>query len=138
MPLFSAGDIVGKTLIAKKKINLYRSRSDSKPFGFVNAGQPVGIVYSYLSPSLNNPNLWWMFKDNNKVYYAEHKEGNFDISSLTNQGVISTEDKTKIAKEKIEKKDKGAFQFYIEKYMPWIIIGIFAVPIIKDVIKKKL
>lgn len=136
MPLFSAGDIVGKTLIAKKKISIYRSRSDAKPFGFVNAGQPVGIVYSYLSPNLNYPNLWWMFKDNNKVYYAEHKEGNFDISALTNQGVISTDEKTKIARSKQEKEQKGVVSFYIEKYMPWIIVGIFAVPIIKDLIKK--
>jgi hypothetical protein len=136
MPLFSASDIIGKTLIAKNRIPIFRSRNDIKPFAFINAGQPVGIVYSYLAPNYDHPNLWWMFKSNNKIYYAEHKEGNFDISALKNQGVISTDEKTKIEKSKQEKQEKGAVSFYIEKYVPYIILGIFAVPIIKDLIKK--
>lgn len=136
MAIFNAKDIVGKTLIAKKKVYLYSSPSAKNPLASINPGQTIGVVYSYLSPNKNRPQLFWMFKNGINYVYVPHQEGSFDIKSLKDQGVISTEDKTKTEAEKLEKQQKGAVSFYIEKYIPWIIVGIFAMPIIKDLIKK--
>jgi hypothetical protein len=136
MPVFNAKDIVGKTLIAKKKVFLYSSPSAKNPLASINPGQTIGVVYSYLAPGKNRPNFWWMFQNGAKFVYVPHQEGSFDIKSLKDQGIISTEERTKAEAEKLEKAQKGAFSFYIEKYVPWIIAGIFAVPLIKDLIKK--
>jgi hypothetical protein len=136
MAIFNAKDIVGKTLIAKKKVYLYSSPDATNPLASINPGQTIGVVYSYLSPNKNRPQLWWMFQNGIKYVYVPHQEGSFDVKSLKDQGAISTEDKTKEEQEKLQKQQKGAFAYYIEKYVPWVIVGIFAVPIIKDLIKK--
>ena len=136
MPIFNAKNIVGKTLIAKKKVFLYSSPTAKNPLASINPGQTIGVVYSYLKPDKNRPQLWWMFQNGVKFVYVPHQEGSFDVKSLKDQGVISTEDTTKLETEKLEKAQKGAISFYIEKYVPWIIAGIFAVPLIKELIKK--
>jgi hypothetical protein len=136
MAIFSAKNIVGKTLIAKKKVYLYISPGAKNPIASINPGQTIGVVYSYLSPNKNRSQLWWMFQNGINFVYVPHQEGSFDIKSLKDQGVISTEDTTKAEQEKLEKAQKGAVSYYIEKYVPWIIAGIFAVPLIKDLIKK--
>jgi hypothetical protein len=136
MPIFNAKDIVGKTLIAKKKVFLYSSPTAKNPLASINPGQTIGVVYSYLKPGKNRPQLWWMFQNGARFVYVAHQEGSFDVQSLKDQGIKSTEERTKEEAEKLEKQQKGAVSFYIEKYVPWIIVGIFAVPLIKDLIKK--
>jgi len=95
MATYNASDIVGKTLIAKKTIKIVRTPYDTATSVYnVQSGDSIGVVYSYLLPTTNRKNLYWQFYDsNNKPYYVEHKQGNFDIKSLDDQGVLTLEEK---------------------------------------------
>lgn len=99
---YSADQIIGKSLIARKPVKLKRNRSaEAETVYTVPAGQPVGVVYSYLGG--NGSPLWWMFYDANKrAYYAMHEPGLFDIDALRDQGALSVEEETKKQKEKEE------------------------------------
>lgn len=91
MPTFKASDIIDKTLIAKRAVNLYRLPEDGAPVIYTVApGQTVGKVFTYLTAGPNRLNLYWGFYDaNGKPYYAEHKTGYFDIKALSEQGALT-------------------------------------------------
>jgi hypothetical protein len=93
MATFNAADIIGKTLIAKSQVPLYRLPNDGAEVVYtVSPGQSLGIVESYLLPGTNRTNLYWQFKDqNNKFYYSEHKQGIYDVKELANQGALTLE-----------------------------------------------
>jgi len=101
MATFSASDIVGKTLIANEPVIIKRIPEDSAPSVFnVKVGQPVGTVYSWISPGANNKSLYWMFKDENgRNYYSEHKVGRYSIKALQSQGVLTEVEKLEKEKE---------------------------------------
>lgn len=111
MANFSASDIIGKTLIAKKDTPVFSTPTETgKPLIVIKKGQTIGIVYSYLAPNANRSKLYWMFESqaNKKPYYVAHNIGNFDVKSLYDQGVKTTkekqqeeEDKNKTTAEKI-------------------------------------
>ena len=102
---FSADQIIDKTLIAKKKVQLKRIPSDSEKTVFtVQPGGTVGRVYSWTGGGGTSP-LWWMFYDENgKTYYAKHEPGLFDIKVLKDQGGITVKEET----EKKEKEESGS------------------------------
>lgn len=83
----SADQIVEKTLIAKKKVQLKRLPTDDAKVTFtVQPGGTVGRVYSWTGGTGTSP-LWWMFYDENgKTYYAKHEPGLFDITVIKEQG----------------------------------------------------
>jgi len=95
MPTFNANDIIGKTLIAKKTIDIVRSADDLAQSVYeVSPGESVGVVYSYLMPNNARSNIYWMFEDeNNRPYYVKHGVGKFDIKTITQQGVLTLEEK---------------------------------------------
>ena len=101
MAIFSASDIVGKTLIANEPVTIKRIPEDSAPSVFtVKIGQPIGTVYSWISPGPNNKSLYWMFKDETgRNYYSEHKVGRYTIKALKSQGVLTEEEKLEKEKE---------------------------------------
>ena len=92
MPVFNAQDIVGKTLIARRNIPLYRAGDYKKPFAQVKSGAPVGTVYSWIGPNTaTGGKLYWQFYDNTgNTYYAEHRSGAFNVQALKEQGVLTT------------------------------------------------
>ena len=91
MPTFSADQIIGKTLIARRPVNLYRNASDSANSVYtVDPGQAVGKVYSYLAPGENRSTVYWAFYDDQqRSYYTPHIQGNFDIQALGDQGALT-------------------------------------------------
>lgn len=90
--IYSAADIIGKTLIPKVEVLVKRLPRDSDPYIYkVKAGQTLGVVYSYLEPSVERKSLYWMFKDTTgKPYYVEHASDRFSVKALQEQGVLST------------------------------------------------
>lgn len=111
MANFSAADIIGKTLFAKKDTPIFATPTEmGQPLLIIKKGQPIGVVYSYLAPNANRAKLYWVFesKTSKKPYYVAHNVGNFDIKALYDQGVKTTkekqqeeEDKNKTTAEKI-------------------------------------
>lgn len=84
MPTYSAADIIGKNLVAKTKVNIYKGSDFYTPINYVNAGVTVGTVYSYLNSNAQRPYLIWMFKDaNNNFYYAKHIPGQLKLDEFT-------------------------------------------------------
>jgi hypothetical protein len=100
--LYSANNIVGKTLIAKKTLNAYSLPLDNDPnrklLFTISPGSVVGVVDTFFNPKENRKNLWWGFYTNvsgsKKFYYVEHLPGNFDLTALIKQGVPTTEQET--------------------------------------------
>jgi len=138
--LFNADDIINKSLVARSKVPVYRYPFDgAEQLGWVNPGQSVGVVYAWLGadPSNNRAGLWWMFapvSGGGAYYYAPHKEGLYDVSALRQQGIISTQEKTDMEREKERLANQPWYTSMLRTALPWIaVIGLGIA-----VIKKKL
>jgi hypothetical protein len=97
--IFSADQIIGKTLIARQPVDLTRTTGGAVIYT-VQPGETVGTVYSFLN---KNGLVYWLFYDNtNRTYYAKHEKNLFDINALKEQGAkdIQTEIKEEEEKEK--------------------------------------
>lgn len=90
---YSVSQIIGKTLIARRHIELYRGGNlGIQAFASVAPGQPVGVVDSYVGGTGGVP-LYWMFVDGSGIpYFARHGEGYFDINSLQQQGALTVQE----------------------------------------------
>ena len=134
---YSADQIIGKSLVAKKSVELKRLPQDSAPSIYtVKPGQTVGVVYSYLLPKEGRSTLYWQFIDaNGRYFYAAHKEGIFDIDSIKTQGGKSTEEKLKEEEERINKEEMGPFAYYLQKWGGKILIGVGLLVALNIVIK---
>ena len=93
--VYSADDIIGKSLYAKTQVGLKWLAADvARPFVWIDPGEMVGIVSSYVLPNAARANLYWQFYNQDGIpFYAEHVEGRFDLDALQEQGVKSTEQK---------------------------------------------
>ena len=113
MPTFNAADIIGKTLVAIKTTDIVRAPKDDAEVVFeVAPGSSIGTVYSYLLPGANRTNLYWQFLDeNNKPYYVEHRPGQFDISTIKDQGVLTLEEKQEQAEAAAETTSNKIFRY---------------------------
>lgn len=132
--IYSASDIIGKTLIAKTKVNIYRNPTDnSELLGYVNAGQPVGVVYSYLEPSAiqNRSGFYWAFNQNGIYYYSKQDPGLYDVSALKQQGVLTTSEKVAAELEAAKQAALPWYENLIRKYGIWVVITIIAATAIK-------
>jgi hypothetical protein len=135
MATFNAADIIGKTLIAKSQVPLYRLPNDNAEIVYtVSPGQSLGIVESFLLPGHDRTNLYWQFKDqNNKFYYSEHKQGIYDVKELANQGALTLEQQQAAAIE--ASLSTGDKIFRLIKNALLIGGGVY---LINTIIKKKL
>jgi len=104
--IFDAGQVVDKTLIARQRVTVINSAGN--PIGYVAAGQPVGVVYSWLDikPGVRNE-IWWAFNQNGIFYYVKHAAGLFDINVLKLQGAVTLEDKYNAAIEQAKADSRG-------------------------------
>lgn len=133
--VYSAVDIVGKTLIASKKVPVYKFPSNKEtPYGYVDIGQPVGVVYSWVDadPSLNRTGLWWSFaKDTGATsfYWTPHIPGNFSVDALKQQGVLTEEEKAKAEEEK----NKAWWEKLTDKILPVIVTVVIGAAVINAV-----
>jgi hypothetical protein len=135
MPTFNAADIIGKTLVAKSQVPLYRLPNDNAAIVYtVSPGQSLGIVQSFLLPGANRTNLYWQFKDqNNNFYYSEHKQGIYDVKELSDQGALTLQQQQAAAIE--ANLSTGDKIFRLIKNALLIGAGVY---LVNTIIKKKL
>lgn len=135
MPTFNAGNVIGKTLIAKKNIPLVRQPADDAQVIYTVApGQSVGNVDTFLLPNESRNSLYWSFKDaNGRNYYAKHAVGNFDVKELQQQGLLTLQEQQEQAIE--ASLSTGDKIFRLIKNIA--LIGAVAY-LLKQVIQKKL
>jgi hypothetical protein len=134
MALIQPESVVGKTLIAKRTIQLTRLPDDSAPAIFtVAAGNPVGIVEGFILPKAGrNANLYWQFMDNtNRPYYAKHDIGLYDITGLQVQGVKTLEQQ----QAEIEKANETVPE-KIQNFLIWSGAAIAGFILLRDYLKK--
>jgi len=99
--LYSADQIVGKTLVAAQGVEIKRAAYDDSPTVYnVSPAQTVGVVESYLLPTAGRTLLYWQFKDKNgRYYYAAHKAGRYSLTALQAQGTPTVVQEVRAAKE---------------------------------------
>ncbi len=140
--LYDAGQVLEKTLIAAKDLPIYSSYptlSNPTPLktGLVKSGNPAGTVYSYIDadPTQKRDTLWWVFYPvgSGNYYYMPHHKGDFDVSTLNQQGVISVEDQIKQQQED----NKPWYQQITDKVLPIALIAILGGAVIRGVLSKK-
>lgn len=134
MPTYSANDIVGKTLIAKRAVSLKREPADmSATIYTTKMGETVGVVYSYVT---RNGVVWWMFYDqNHRPYYAKQEVGVFDVGALNAQGANSLES---VQEQKEAAADPLAF--YANKLIKpvvWTVVAYFVFKAVLDLNNSK-
>lgn len=137
MSLYSADQIIGKSLYAKTAVKLKRIAQDSAPDIYtVNPGQLVGIVYSYVMPSADRATLYWQFLDaNGRAYYAAHTPTSFSLTKLAEQGALSVKEEAAAAAAAAETTPQKIERLF--KYSLWIIAGAVVLKsIAPDLIKK--
>lgn len=92
---YSVADILDKYLYAKIQVPVFGYPADEEePIRYVQPGQLVGQVHSWLDPKpgLRN-NYWWQFKrSDGTYYYTEHQEGFYSMERLREQGVKSVQE----------------------------------------------
>ena len=116
MATYSADQIVGKTLIAHRSVDLKRQPSaDTKTIYIVPPGQSVGTVYSWVN---GGGGIWWQFLDKNQnPYYAKHGEGFFDVANLSDQGAVSVEEQ-----HEQQQQQDNPVGYYIKKFATPIVL----------------
>lgn len=136
--VYDVGDILDKTLWAQKTVPVLRSPNDSAvPFGEVHAGNPIGVVFSYLeaSPAANRSNLYWMFMEpgyNGKPYYVKHEPNAFDLQALRDQGIISIKEK----EEQEKQANRPWYDQLIHEYGPPLLLAGAGIAIVTAWIKR--
>jgi len=119
--VYSADQIIGKTLYAKEDIPVKRLPNDTAPVVFTaKKNSPLGTVYSWLAPQPGiRKNLWWMFYDSNKkAYYIEHKEGRFDVDNLKEQGALTVKEQ-----QAAKKKENESTKDFIERLFKYALVA---------------
>lgn len=86
--IYSAAQVIGKSLIAKTKINIRRLPSQTAEIlSVTKPGQTVGKVYSYVE---KEGFIWWQL-NNEKGPWVAHKAGWYSITALKSQGAKTVE-----------------------------------------------
>lgn len=115
MSTYTADQIIGKTLVAKKDTTGYYGSPLSDKTFKIFAGQNVGKVYSYVQKTSPDGKLYWMFYDSaNKPYYVQHNDA-ISMNMVDSAMTKTQEEIIKEKKEQQEKEEKGAILYYGEK-----------------------
>lgn len=125
---YTVNQIIGKTLIAAKDTKLYSGvKGTPSVIGTVKAGQPIGVVFSYITPDKADGRSWLMFESSYvpgtaaKVYYAPNEVASG--SGLTEQGTLTLEQERKKEEEERQKQNDPV-GYYLKKYgLPVLLIG---------------
>lgn len=117
MPTYDVSKLIGKNLILKKEVSIYRNITDDKPVYKGRPGQSAGIIFSWVT-NKKTGHIWLMFEDKNKKpYYINTKDlsgGAVDTKELQREGVKSTKEIEKEAEKKA-----APVEFYLKKYGPY-------------------
>lgn len=143
-----ADKFLGVSLYAAKQLK--KEKPIGKTIAIFKKGDFVGIIDSWV---VNNGKIYWLFYEGNKYdpaksYYVEHQDNNFIITPEIKR-IKDLEAKKQKLKDTAELKQYqeqisanqswyDKFSEQAKKYIPWIIGGILAAGIIKEVIRKKL
>lgn len=109
MASYSADQIIGKNLVAKRSVALKRlPQASAATIYTVAPGNNVGTVYSYVGGREGQP-LWWQFLDaKGRYYYALHDSAAFSLDVIRDQGAMSEAEQAKEQAEKKKQEQSGS------------------------------
>jgi len=99
MALYNVSDLIGKTMIASRDSVSNTYDSDNAPiYAKYKKGDTIGIVYSWLK---KNGDTWLHFTNaSGKNWYFNLAQKAIDSSAISQQGVLTAQQKIDEAKEK--------------------------------------
>lgn len=130
MANITADRVINKSLYAKGVVNVFNVPGGSVSRVITDGGF-IGIVYSYVT---SDGNIYWQFYNTYGVpYYVKH-DSNLSLPGLND--IL-----TKIKDENINKQieQKGAVNYYLQKYLPYIVGAVviaFVFPAVYKSLKK--
>lgn len=131
MANITADLVLKKNLYAKGTVDAYNV-PNGRVIKQIADGGIVGTVYSYVTPS---GEIWWMFYDNYGIpYYVKHDSNKLSLKELP--AILKQIEDKQITEEIAQ---KGALNYYLQKYLPWIagaVVIAIAFPAIYKNIKK--
>lgn len=143
---YSANQILDRTLVAKTKTPIYMNSNWKTPAYYVQPGQVIGKVYSYMKPSADRGGRSGLlfYNELGQAYYVLD-ESTIDTGSLKDQGAITVKQEVALEKEK-EMRENDPVGYYLKKYgLPAlliiggiVIVGGIARETVKEVVSKKL
>lgn len=143
MPSYSADQIIGKVLVAKKPVPVYDLppyNTQASQIAVVQPGQTVGTVYSYVGGTPGKFLCWQFYSNNNKAYYAAQVPGYYDVQSLKDQGALTTAEETELKADE----DKSTLDKFLEsltqgagKIGKYVLIGGAALIALNIVLKNR-
>jgi hypothetical protein len=120
---YSANQILDKTVYAKQKTAVYMNGDWKTPEYYVQPGQMIGVVYSYLSPSAarDGRSALLFYNGLNQAYYVIN-ENTIDTGTLKEQGALTVKQEIQAEKDK-ELRENSPVEYYLKKYgVPAILI----------------
>jgi hypothetical protein len=122
--LFSADQVIGKTLVAQKRINVRTLPETTATVLFITEpGQTVGTVYSYVQRS---GKVWWQIElSDKKSGWCQHNQGWYSLRALKQQGAKTVSEQVK---EK-EEKEKSLTDKFGDFFAPTGTFLKYAIPI---------
>ena len=126
MDKYNPDDLIGKTFYPLKRVFAYGDASTiDKPVYFFDPGNPIGVVYSYLSKPTG---LWWQFKSGSKSYFVKHEQGLFNLKDLKDQGLTTEKEKREAEAEANKTTLEKIFEFGKKSATAIIIVvlGVYA------------
>ncbi len=126
MATYSIADLIGKTMIAKGSVSLFRLPYDNAPAIYdVKPGNTIGIVDSYVLPKEGRTAVYLMFYDKDRRAYYMRWGAPINTTSLIEQGVKSDVQKAE------EAKGDSTIMDFIQKNISLVVVTVALVAIAK-------
>jgi len=128
MAKITADKVIGKNLYSKGAVDLV-SLPGGKVIKTIQSGGLLGNVYSYI---VSNGIVYWQFYDTNKQPFYAKQDSNVSFPGLDE--VLKQIQSEAVANE-INK--KGALNYYLQKYLPWLVGGVVVALVLPVLLKSK-
>jgi len=128
MAKITADKVIGKNLYSKGAVDLV-SLPGGKVIKTIQSGGLLGNVYSYI---VSNGIVYWQFYDTNKQPFYAKQDNNVSFPGLDD--VLKQIQSEAVANEI---KEKGALNYYLQKYLPWLVGGVVVALVLPVLLKSK-
>lgn len=143
--IYSLADLIGKTFFADVDVDVYTNKPvqyDLDPVGVVKAGQPIGVLYSWVTDS--DGTILFMFEGANSnyantlgSYFVKNNAADFDVQAFKQQGVLSIDEQL-AAEAAAKAKANMTFGDYAQRFFIYGLVAFAVVALGKAAIQKKL
>ena len=128
MATITADKVIGKNLYSKGAVDLV-SLPGGKVIKTIQSGGLLGNVYSYI---VSNGIVYWQFYDIYKQPFYAKQDSNVSFPGLDE--VLKQIQSEAVANEI---KKKGALNYYLQKYLPWLVGGVVVALVLPVILKNK-